>query len=396
MPDAIFFQIIPLVWGEGGRKEKARRRKIWCAAAREWLSSSAGGREPGADLRLLPCATLIWDGLGGGDKGGLIQGCKACCKPQESEQRRDEQEKVGTGRSCRARNLRNCRRPRASKAMNSRFCRCGFLWAVSSVAGGFVVSLISRYRLWAPGVGFSIIDTVEREGTWRSRLGTSTAKAIGPSASCSRTLARRTDHAQLLGSIHLHSRWSVPRQHSNPGGSSKGRASAFKSISQPDLLPTWPANPQPGFPRRCITRCTMYEMRARELRTYAGGKEKERKRRKGGRNRKGIVSFVQCLGLGELTISPAARLRRTEGGQAGADLVGKIDCHCLRALAPKPRKGIRSCILVQMYFCPPLHNLCKPRTTRIPSSDAIYNAIGISETYRCTDYRLHSSRSPMT
>lgn len=215
---------------------------------------------------------------GGGDKGGLIQGCKACCKPQESEQRRDEQEKVGTGRSCRARNLRNCRRPRASKAMNSRFCRCGFLWAVSSVAGGFVVSLISRYRLWAPGVGFSIIDTVEREGTWRSRLGTSTAKAIGPSASCSRTLARRTDHAQLLGSIHLDGPCQASirtREAARKGGHRLSNQSYSQIFFQPGQQTRNQGSPGDALPVVLCMKCGHA--------SYERTLEEKKKREKGGK-----------------------------------------------------------------------------------------------------------------
>lgn len=49
----------------GWEKEKAGGRKDLVCSEREWMSSSAwwtGGR---ADLRLLPCATLIWEWIGG-------------------------------------------------------------------------------------------------------------------------------------------------------------------------------------------------------------------------------------------------------------------------------------------------------------------------------------------
>jgi hypothetical protein len=78
------------------------------------------------------------------------------------------------------------------------------------------------------------------------------------------------------------SKWSVPRQHSNPEASSQGRALAFKSsISQPDL-PTWPANPQlPRVPPRCISRRTdLYYVR------NAGTRATNIRRRKRKRERK--------------------------------------------------------------------------------------------------------------
>ena len=201
------------------------------------------------------------------DKGGLIQGCKACCKPQESERRRDKQEKVGTGLGeLQSATCETVSAPGCFEAMNSRFCRRGFLRAVSSVAGGFVVSLISRYLL---GVG-SLIDTVEaeREGTWRSGIerehGWSKAKAIGPSASCSRTLARRTDHAQLLGSIQMvraKTAFNPEGRQLEKGGHPLSNQSHSQIFHQDQG-----ANPQQGFPWRCIT---SYKMRARELRRYA-------------------------------------------------------------------------------------------------------------------------------
>lgn len=91
-------------------------------------------------------------------------------------------------------------------------------------------------------------------------------KGHRPSASCSRTLARRTDHAQLLGSIQM----VRAKTAFKPGGIGRQRERAGIglqiNLTARSSNPVWSPNPQPGLP---CGASLLYEMRARELRTCA-------------------------------------------------------------------------------------------------------------------------------
>ena len=145
------------------------------------------------------------------------------------------------------------------------------------------------------------------------------------------------------------SKWSVPRQHSNPEeleGSAKGRASACKSILQPDL-PTRSGHQtrNQGSPtaHHSCTKCGHASYERAPQRKMRG--ERDERDERTGMKREEERSHLVCPMLGPrllASISPAARLRRTEGGDEIYHLVQKCFEPLPPALARIQRKGRRS------------------------------------------------------